>query len=268
MIAVLSGLLWLDWRLERAASIPFATIMAVMVAALMIPAVLELSRLARAGGVSILLISGIAGSICLATSPVWWLIEPIFTAQIIFAIVGAILICVFIEQMIFRGTDSALPAVAATCLAIMYLGIGGALILTIRVAYGMGALILFIAAVKMTDTGAYFIGKAIGRHKLVPSISPGKTWEGLIGGIVAAIGVSLLGDKLLCLGLGVGQAVIFGVVIAIAGQFVDLCESVLKRSAGMKDSGASVPQFGGVLDILDSPLLASPVAWLMFYIMM
>ncbi|MCP4379805.1 MAG: phosphatidate cytidylyltransferase, partial [bacterium] len=117
------------------------------------------------------------------------------------------------------------------------------------------------------DIGAYFTGSAIGKHKLIPWLSPGKSWEGLIGGLVTAAGVSILITHLAGLEIAIWQSAIFGVVIGLAGQFGDLCESLLKRSAKLKDSSKMVPEFGGILDIIDSPLLAAPVAYALFAIM-
>src|SRR5262249_23507982 len=121
------------------------------------------------------------------------------------------------------------------------------------------------------DIGAYFTGKAIGRHKLIPWLSPGKTWEGLFGGIAAAALVAAGAAALYrhCLGtngiglMPCGYAAFVGALFAIAGQAGDLLESVLKRDAGVKDSGQALPGMGGVLDVLDSILLTAPLAFWM-----
>ena len=149
----------------------------------------------------------------------------------------------------------------------MYLSIGAAMILMINQGYGVPIFVLFLVAVKGTDIGAYFTGSFIGKHKLIPWLSPGKTWEGLIGGLAFAAGASILVVHLMGIWLAFWQAAVFGVVVGLAGQFGDLCESLLKRSANLKDSGAAVPEFGGVLDILDSPLLAAPVAYALLVFM-
>ena len=130
-----------------------------------------------------------------------------------------------------------------------------------------------VGVVKAADVGAYITGKSIGRHKLIPWLSPGKTWEGFFGGLLlsgivgAAIAMGLR-DNVASLAnvptawVYIGGA-ISGALLGAAGQVGDLLESLLKRDAGVKDSG-KVPGFGGVLDILDSPLLAAPVAyWLL-----
>ena len=116
---------------------------------------------------------------------------------------------------------------------------------------------------KFTDIGAYFGGRAFGRHKLIFWLSPGKTWEGLGFGLITA---GLVGAAIAPAipGLSYFQAALFGVLIGGIGQCGDLLESMMKRDAEVKDSGTLVPGFGGVLDIIDSPLLAAPFAYLVF----
>ena len=117
--------------------------------------------------------------------------------------------------------------------------------------------IWLLVATAVADTGAYFAGRRLGRRKLAPQISPGKTWEGLIGGALATLAWAATGawffDGSLLTWLGIG-AVVFGA--AVVG---DLFESVLKRSRDVKDSGAILPGHGGVLDRIDSVLAAAPV---------
>jgi phosphatidate cytidylyltransferase len=176
---------------------------------------------------------------------------------------------IFLEQMITRRTTDAVRTIACTILTVLYLGIGGAMILQIRMdeSNGLLKLVMFLAVVKSTDIGAYFTGSAIGRRKLIPWLSPGKSWEGLIGGLAAAAGVSILIAHFGDIGIAVWQAGLFGVIVGLAGQFGDLCESLFKRSARLKDSSSMVPEFGGVLDIIDSPLIAAPAAFALFAIM-
>lgn len=116
-----------------------------------------------------------------------------------------------------------------------------------------------------SDTAAFFIGKAIGKHKLAPSISPGKTWEGAFGGLLGSVGVSLI--FLLSTPLSLAsklewwQAVILGLLVSIFGQIGDLVESLLKRNAGVKDSGSLLPGHGGVLDRIDSIIFAVVIVY-------
>jgi CDP-diglyceride synthetase len=110
------------------------------------------------------------------------------------------------------------------------------------------------------DIAAYLVGSLIGRRKLAPRISPGKTWEGTIGGVVAAaLAVWFVGTQIFSPGLGTGLLVPLALAIGPAGLLGDLLESALKRAAGVKDSGTIFPGHGGVLDRIDSLLLVAPV---------
>jgi phosphatidate cytidylyltransferase len=136
---------------------------------------------------------------------------------------------------------------------------------------GVAVLVFSIFLVKITDVGAYFSGRLLGRHKMIPWLSPKKTWEGLVGGIVLALLCAVAGGGWLrAAGAlpGAGGLVaapwdllILGGLMAAFSVAGDLCGSLLKRDADAKDSGRLLPGMGGMLDVLDSPLLAAPVAW-------
>jgi phosphatidate cytidylyltransferase len=113
---------------------------------------------------------------------------------------------------------------------------------------------LAIAVTFGNDTGAYFAGRAFGRHKLAPAISPGKTVEGAIGGLVANVLVVLVARALFVHDLTIRDCVMIGVPAAIVGPAGDLIESLLKRAAGAKDSGRLLPGHGGILDRIDALL--------------
>jgi phosphatidate cytidylyltransferase len=110
-----------------------------------------------------------------------------------------------------------------------------------------------------SDTAAYFTGRALGRHHLAPSISPGKTWEGTIAGFLGAIIVSLLFTMVLP--LSYWQAILLGFLVSLFGQLGDLIESLLKRNMGVKDSGRLLPGHGGALDRIDSVVFAGVVVY-------
>ena len=118
------------------------------------------------------------------------------------------------------------------------------------------------------DTGAYAVGRTMGRHKLIPAISPGKTVEGAIGGVLITVLASWVYVRFLLvpyaqLGLRPGDIVVFGVLISVAAQVGDLAESLIKREAGVKDSSRIIPGHGGILDRFDSLLFVLPVAYLL-----
>ena len=139
-----------------------------------------------------------------------------------------------------------------------------ALLKTLEEPLGTTAIILdILLMVKFTDIGAYFGGKALGRRKLIPWLSPGKTWEGLACGLLAAGAVGIAFTPQISQ-LTWYKALIFGILIGAVGQLGDLFESMMKRDAEVKDSGRLIPGFGGILDVIDSPLLAAPFAYLLF----
>ena len=111
---------------------------------------------------------------------------------------------------------------------------------------------LLVLVTFAADTSAFLIGKAVGKRSLAPKISPGKTWEGAVAGFMGAVLASLVLVKTFDLGANVGFALLLGALMGVVGQIGDLTESVLKRAAGVKDSGWIIPGHGGILDRLDS----------------
>jgi len=112
-----------------------------------------------------------------------------------------------------------------------------------------------------SDTGAYFVGKNFGKHKLAPKISPGKTWEGFIGGILLAIGFAALATFLFFPELPYQVSIPLAIIMAVAGVGGDLVESAMKRGAGAKDAANILPGHGGLLDRLDSLLFNAPILY-------
>jgi len=126
-------------------------------------------------------------------------------------------------------------------------------------------LLYFILLTKFSDMGAYAVGSLIGRHKMIPRISPGKTWEGFVGAIAVSTGASVLfvyflGDRMV--GMNVHHAIALGIILSTAAVVGDLIESLLKRECGAKDSGNVLPGIGGVLDLVDSLLFNAPIMYL------
>jgi phosphatidate cytidylyltransferase len=126
-------------------------------------------------------------------------------------------------------------------------------------------LLYFLLITKFSDTGAYVVGSLIGRHKMIPRISPGKTWEGFGGAILGSVLASLVfvhffGSKMF--GMNEFHAINLGVILSIGAVVGDLIESIFKREAGVKDSGRFFPGIGGILDLLDSLLFNAPIMYL------
>jgi phosphatidate cytidylyltransferase len=128
--------------------------------------------------------------------------------------------------------------------------------------WGGWTVLAVLASIWACDTAAYFAGKSLGRRKLLPRVSPNKTWEGAIAGFLAAVGAFFLIGSLTLPYLDVVSTAVCGVMIGTLGQVGDLVESLLKRDAGVKDSSALIPGHGGVLDRFDSLLFVSPVLFL------
>jgi phosphatidate cytidylyltransferase len=149
-------------------------------------------------------------------------------------------------------------ALAAT----VYLGgLASHFVLVRELPEGADWLLLVLFTVWTTDTGAYVVGRTIGKHKMAPSVSPGKTWEGTAGGQVAGLAAVAVINAVLDLHLRTIDVLALGVLLPAVGQAGDLAESWLKRRLGVKDSGFIVPGHGGVADRLDSLLFAAPALY-------
>jgi len=169
-----------------------------------------------------------------------------------------------------RDPKGTLVLAGGALLAGIYGGVLPGFWMLIRLEHSPWLLVGAILTTKACDIGAYFTGMSIGRHKMIPWLSPKKTWEGLVGGIVFA---SAVGAVLAHFSVNLASeadrypwwvGAVLGALVAVIGQAGDLAESAFKRDAGVKDSGSILPGMGGVLDVLDSPLLAGPVVyWLL-----
>lgn len=157
-----------------------------------------------------------------------------------------------------RGLQDWLPAVGA----LMYIGVLGSYLVILRdIPDGADWILLAVVATWGTDTFAYFTGKAIGRHKMAPRISPGKTWEGTAGALVGGLLTIIVLDLLLTLPMSTGDAVLLGLILPAVSVAADLGESMLKRGAGVKDTSELIPGHGGFLDRLDSILFTVPLVY-------
>ena len=176
----------------------------------------------------------------------------------------SVFVLAFVLNGIAETRAPATVAISATVLGVAWIGFGLGHLLLLRAIPEHARLACFavLLAVFAADTVAYFAGRAFGRHKLAPMLSPGKTWEGFVAGSAAAIFVAFVAlyeDKGQF--LAVWQAVVLGVVIALAEAAGDLFESALKRDMQVKDTGRLLAGHGGVLDRIDSLLFAIPAAY-------
>ena len=253
---------------------PLATLLAVAAAV----GAWELYRIARAGGVAPLDWAGIAlaALVPLAVHAHYrhvYTAPPALWVVLALAVVGAAIWA--------RGVSGKpLAAAAITLFGVLYTGATLAFGYAIRYhsytidrASGAALLGLPMVLTWASDIGAYFVGRSIGRRKLIPSVSPGKTVEGSIGGLLATVLVCWLYVAFVLrpfaqLGLRTRDVVLFGLLISAAAQVGDLAESLFKREAGVKDSSRILPGHGGVLDRLDSMFFVMPLAYLLLNAML
>ncbi len=283
-VAVLIGLCWLDYHASRPGIylLPLAVVLSLASAG----ELLAMWRQKEASPQPLpwVVYSGTLVTVLAAGAPVWlpmswsggstvgnlgWLAIGLI-ASLLLAMIG--------EMRRYDGPGNATSNLALSCFAVLYVGGLMGFLVQLRLLgsgtsgnharLGMLALVSMITIVKFSDIGQYTAGRKFGARKLAPKISPGKTWEGVLGGMLFAI----LGGFItmwLARTIGVGAnfrisvaLLLYPLAIAAFGIVGDLAESLLKRDAGVKDSSTWLPGFGGVLDLLDSLLGAAPVAYL------
>ena len=283
IIAALVGLGWLDMN----AAMPGVWLLplAILVAVLATKEVLDLAALGQlhplrwpvyCGNVLLVCSSWMA---VLQWSNIWprsWHMNGLlygatclWTLAALSALAIGILLIVLGEIWRYQRPGGNTANLAVGIFALIYVGALLSFATQLRFFWGIAGIASWVIVVKMGDTGAYAVGRLIGRHKMAPLLSPGKTIEGAVG----ALAFSCLGSWLTFCWLvpflvpnSINPGpwwgwIAFGLLVGAAGMVGDLAESLLKRDAGVKDSSTWLPGFGGVLDILDSLLLAAPVAW-------
>ncbi|MEM1445840.1 MAG: phosphatidate cytidylyltransferase [Planctomycetota bacterium] len=162
-----------------------------------------------------------------------------------------------------RSAAGAIHLLSALAVGFVFVGLLMSSWLWVRVFLEPWGLAAAVMVIKSCDIGAYFTGRFAGRHKLIVWLSPGKTWEGLAGGLVVAAAVCLVVEPLLTPAESAAwpwwYCLMAGALLGYVGQLGDLFASALKRDAGVKDFARTIPGFGGVMDVIDSLLLAGPV---------
>jgi phosphatidate cytidylyltransferase len=190
----------------------------------------------------------------------------------------SLLAAFFAEMRRYERPGQTMERLGVAVLTLGYVGVLLSFVVQTRLlgpngAYGIAALASLVIVVKMCDIGAYTVGRLVGRTKLAPTLSPGKTIEGCAGGIAFAlfgawVWQSMLLPALVTVTPDTSSApptwgwIAFGLLVGLAGMLGDLAESLIKRDVGRKDSSSWMPGFGGVLDVIDSILIAAPVAYL------
>jgi phosphatidate cytidylyltransferase len=296
LVAAAVGLFWLDrwvdrlpitgfWRdLFNAPTPPGGLILALVLMLLVPLAARELVAIFRRNGVETSTWITTLGSVAAALT--LYLVPDSAQGSTGVTILGSVLVACFLFSLIWHSrhaqTHGVIAAGGAMLFVVVYLGVMGGFFLAMRTSHSAWVVLGVILVTKCGDIGAYFTGRAIGRHKLIPWLSPGKTWEGLVGGVVlaglAGAGFAWLSQVTDLASVAVstpdglvdeprrysyGVSILAGVLFALVGHAGDLTVSAFKRDVGIKDSGTVLPGFGGILDVLDSPLLVAPVAYWM-----
>jgi phosphatidate cytidylyltransferase len=212
----------------------------------------QLLGLPRRYRVALLAAGCLAGPVAVVSSVAW------------LALPGVVLVAATLLPIVGQDVDNGVGQLAGASFGFVYVGwsLSSLVVLRERVAGGVGALLVLGAVVAASDVAAFVVGKRIGRHQLASRLSPAKTWEGVAGNVAGAY-VAFVGMRF-ALPAGLDPIVVWTLplVISIGCLWGDLIESLLKRRAGVKDAGAWLPGFGGLLDRLDSFLVALPLTCL------
>ena len=186
---------------------------------------------------------------------------------LLFLLVVIVLVIATLVGAMLRGApfDKMIASSGATILGVLYIALLGTHLVLIRTGFepqlSAHLLSFFFLVLMGSDSGAYYTGRAIGKHKLAPSISPGKTWEGAVGGVVAALAMAVLAHYWFFRELPLKWMLPLALVMSVVGILGDLVESALKRSASAKDAANILPGHGGLLDRLDSLLFNAPLIY-------
>ena len=238
----------------------------------------ELSAIFRASGIAsrtwLTSVAAMLGLILSYSIPTQTPTTPGTGTTASIAILSTGIVIVFLFSLITfsrqQNVEGVVAAAGAVVFAMVYLGLMLGFFLALRREHSAWLIVGVIFTTKACDTGAYFTGRLIGKHKMIPWLSPGKTWEGLAGGLItsALVGMGLamasswLPEPYDNIPWWIG--IIGGIIFGAFGQLGDLIMSLFKRDAGIKDSSTILPGLGGILDVLDSPLLVAPIAYWFF----
>lgn len=188
--------------------------------------------------------------------------EGYFALEPILIVIACLFI--FVLQFTRRDSSQALASISVTMFGLLYIAWLFSFFIKLKFLPHGALLVSFLVLVtKMGDVGAYFIGSSIGKHSLIPRISPRKTVEGTIGGLLFSI-ISAVASKSYLPEFSYAHLVVLGILLGILAQVGDLAESLLKRDCGVKDSGSNLSGFGGVLDLIDSLIFTTPIFY--FYV--
>ncbi len=188
--------------------------------------------------------------------------DPTRTGEGAFWVTAFFLLFAFTYHLIRGPLPEAPTRVAHLVTGFLYGSVGLTALSAVRLMPdGMAWVITALVITWANDTAAYFAGRFLGRHKLYPAVSPNKTWEGFVGGLVGSVGGLFITRAFFYPVLTVTDCLVLGVAGGILGPIGDLCESMLKRAYGVKDSGRIIPGHGGILDRIDALLFNAPLVF-------
>ncbi len=281
LLVALLGLFTVDSYLADHCAVEWAPVFFAVAGLVAVAATLEMTEILRGMGwqasrawpilAMLLLLGSAALGRATGIAPVWHA-GPVVIGPGLAALAGLTTVLLLVEVARASRTAELAHAVQRVAGALLVVGyVGGLLLFVVGIRFlrepdGLACLLLFLGVAKASDIGAYFAGRAVGRRKLTPRLSPNKTVEGCLGGLAFAVAVSLVLGAVLT-GLAWWKLLVFGVAVTAAAMLGDLAESLIKRAAKTKDAGTALPGFGGVLDMLDSVLLSAPVAYLVLLAM-
>ncbi|MBI1936491.1 MAG: phosphatidate cytidylyltransferase [Ignavibacteriales bacterium] len=188
-----------------------------------------------------------------------------------FYTLAIIIVSILLLAELQRNRESAIANVGTSLIGIFYIGLFSSSLVKLRDFYsdsfflydqGGYLIVSIFASIWICDSAAYFVGSAIGKHKILPRVSPHKSWEGAIAGLIFSIAIMIAAKNLIADFLSMHDAVIIGIITGTIGQAGDFVESMLKRDANVKDSSSLIPGHGGILDRFDSLLFTAPVVYL------
>jgi phosphatidate cytidylyltransferase len=242
----------------------FAPLFVALALSSMVLGLYEFWLLARRRGIKPDVVIGFVGAAALFT--VFYFDRPYEAPVLLLLILPALTIAALSAAML-RGApfENMIASVGATVLGVMYVAFLGGHLVAVRMGFeqqrAAHLLSFFFLVIMGSDTGAYYTGRALGRHKLAPKISPGKTWEGALGGMLASLLMAALAHYWFFPELPLKVALPLAALMNVLGVLGDLTESALKRGAGAKDAAQILPGHGGLLDRLDSLLFNAPVIY-------
>ena len=276
LILALCGLFWFDSTASRPGA--FLLPLAILVSLLASGEFIRLTTvgdlrprpsIVRFGSIFIVIASG--GPYLFANSQMECPLSYLGIAMLSF--ITACFLATLAEIVFYKNEKDTIPRLGLTVLGLFYVGMLIGILTLLRFvsddSWKSLPLISLILTVKTSDIGAYTVGRLIGKHRLAPQLSPGKTIEGVAGGLLFGLGGSYFSFRILPDWMQIQEPhldwwniVVYGLLMGLTGVVGDLAESLIKRGSGHKDSSGWLPGFGGVLDLLDSLLLAGPASYI------